>query len=383
MAHLPTVAVGISSLVLLFAIQKFNPKIPAALAVMVLGILASSLFNLEAYGVQVVGYIPAGLPTLGLPSGIRFSDLMLLIPGAAGIALVAFSESVAIARSSATSHGYEVNANQELIGLGFANLGAGLSQGFAVDGSMSRTSAADRAGIKSQMSSIIFAAMVLITIVALTPLFRNLPEATLGAIIIHAVWHLIDFSKLSRLYKIRRDDFRAATVALLGLLILGILPGLLAAVILSLLLLLYRIETPSTAVLGRVPGREVFRNIENYPKAEAYPGLLILRFDGLLFFANAPNFRELVRSSVAANPTIKMVLVDAESITDIDATALEMLEKLNGELSQSGINLRFARMRIQLQDFLCRSGLENTFGYDHFYSSVRAGVKAYLEESDR
>jgi len=381
MAHLPTVAVGISCLVLLFAIHKFAPKVPAALAVMVLSILASSFFDLEAYGVQVVGYIPAGLPSFGLPSGIGFHDLVMLIPGAAGIVLVAFSESVAIARSYATSHGYEVNANQEMIGLGFANLGAGLSQGFVVDASMSRSSAADQAGVKSQMSSILFAAMVLVTIVALTPLFQSLPEATLGAIVIHAVWHVIDFSKLSRLYKIRLDDFWPAAVALLGVLILGILPGLLVAVFLSLLLLLFRIKTPSTKVLGRVPGdQDVFRNIENYPEAEIYPGLLILRFDGLLFFANASNFRESVRSFVDNDPTIKMILIDSESITDIDTTALEMIEKLKAELSRSGIDLRFARMKIQLRDFLCRNGLDSSISAEHFYTSVRAGVDAYLAD---
>lgn len=380
MANVPTVAVGMISLVLLFAIQKFVPKIPAALAVMVLSILAASLLNLEAYGVHVVGYIPAGLPSFGLPSGITFSELTLLMPGAAGIVLVAFSESVAIARSYATKHGYEVDANQEMIGLGFANLGAGLSQGFVVDGSMSRSSAADQAGVKSQMSSFIYAAMVLITIIALTPLFRNLPEATLGAIVIHAVWHLIDFSKLYRLYKIRLDDFLAAAVALLGVLVLGILPGLVFAVLLSILQLLRRIKTPSTAILGRVPGKDVFRSIENYPKVETYPGLLILRFDGLLFFANAPNFRDRVRSLTADDPSVQMVLIDAESITDIDTTALDMLENLRDELSGSGIDLRFARMKIQLQEILRKSGLEEAIGSDHFYISVRAGVDAYLAE---
>jgi SulP family sulfate permease len=228
------------------------------------------------------------------------------------------------------------------------------------------------------MSSVIFAAMVLITILALTPLFRSLPEATLGAIVIHAVWHVIDFSKLNRLHKIRRDDSWAAAVALLGVLILGILTGLLAAVFLSLLLLLYRIKTPSTVVLGRVPGQDVFRNIENYPEAETYPGLLILRFDGLLFFANASNFREYVRSSVDKDPTIKMVLIDGESITDIDTTALEMIEKLKDELSKLGIDLRFSRMKIQLRDFLLKNGLDKVISSEYFYTSVRAGVDAYL-----
>jgi SulP family sulfate permease len=382
-AHLPTVVVGFSCLILLFALHKFIPKMLAALTVMVLSIAVSSFFNLESFGVQVVGYIPAGLPPLGLPSGLRFQDLILLIPGAAGIALVAFSESIAIARSYATRHGYEVNANQEIIGLGFANLGAGLSQGFVVDASMSRSSAADQAGVKSQMSSIIFAGMVLITIVALTPLFRSLPEATLGAIVIHAVWHIIDFSKLSRLYKIRNDDFWAAAVALIGVLVLGILPGLLLAVFISLLLLLYRIKTPSTVVLGRVPGKDVFRNIKNYAEAETYPGLLILRFDGILFFANASNFRETVLSFVDNDPKIKVILMDCESITDIDTTALEMLEKLNDELSRHGIDLRFSRMKIQLRDFLCRNGVDKSIRPEQFFVSVRAGVEAYLLDYDR
>jgi len=380
MANIPTVVVGMTCLVLLFAIHKFIPKIPAALAVMVLSILASSFFDLESYGVHVVGYIPAGLPSFGLPSGITFSELIMLLPGAAGIVLVAFSESVAIARSYATSHGYEVYANQEMIGLGFANLGAGFSQGFVVDGSMSRSSAANQAGVKSQMSSIIFAAMMVITIVALTPLFKNLPEATLGAIVIHAVWHLIDLSKLKRLHKIRFDDFLAASVALLGVLVLGILQGLVIAVLLSLLQLLRRIKAPSTAVLGRVPNRDVFRNIENYAGAQTYSGLLILRFDGLLFFANAPNFREKVKLSVKDDPTIKMVLVDFESVSDIDTTAIDMLEKLNDELAKINIDLRFSRMNKSVREFFKRSGLEEIIGAEHFYISVREGVDAYLAE---
>jgi sulfate permease, SulP family len=380
MANLPTVAVGMISLVLLFALHKFVPKIPAALAVMVLCILASSLFNLEALGVHVVGYIPAGLPSFGLPTGFSFSELIMLMPGAAGIVLVAFSESVAIARSYATSHGYEVDANQEMIGLGFANLGAGISQGFVVDGSMSRSSAADQTGVKSQMSSIIFAAMVLITIVALTPLFQNLPEATLGAIVIHAVWHLIDFSKLKRLHKIRFDDFLAASVALIGVLVLGILQGLVFAALLSLLLLLRKIKAPSTAILGRVPGKDVFRNIENYAGAETYPGLLILRFDGLLFFANAPNFRDRVKSLVTDDPTIRMVLIDFESVSDIDTTALDMLEKLHGELVRSNVDLRFSRVNKEVREILRKAGLEEAIGADHIYISVRAGVDAYLSE---
>jgi len=190
--HLPTLAVGLASLVLLFLIDKYIPKLPSSLTVVVLAIVASAVLNLESYGVHIVGDIPAGLPPIGLPQGITLSDVSSLLLGAAAIAVVGFAESVAAARTYATKHGYEVDANQEMIALGAANLGAGISQGFVVDGSLSKTAASDGAGAKSQMTSIIVAVMVLITLVALTPLFHDLPEATLGAVVIHAVWHLID-----------------------------------------------------------------------------------------------------------------------------------------------------------------------------------------------
>ena len=378
--HLATLAVGVTGLVLLWSLHKFIPKLPAALAVVALSILVSTLLNLEDRQVHIVGEIPAGLPPLGLPSGISLSDLTGLLPGALGIALVAFAESVGTARAYASKYGYDIDANQELMGLGAGNLGAGISQGFVVDGSLSRTAAADQAGARTQTSSLINAGMVLITVVALTPLFRNLPEAILGAIVVHAVGRLIDFSQLKRFYRINRMDFWTATVALLGVLAVGVMPGLVGAVLLSILWLLWHARKPATAILGKMLGQDVYRSVKNYPGSQTHPGLVIFRFDGSLFFASAPTFRDEIRSAVAAEPSVRWVLVDAEAISDIDTTALDILEELRAELARSNVGLRFARMKTDVQAFLRRSGLEDAIGADGFYPSVRAGVAAYLRE---
>jgi high affinity sulfate transporter 1 len=383
MTHWPTLAVGLVSLALLFLLEKYVPKIPAAITVLFLAIAVSALLNFESMGIHIVGEIPAGLPPIGLPEGVTLDQVAALLPGAAAIALVAFAESVAAARSYATKYNYKIDADQELVALGAANTGAGISQGFCVDGSLSKTAASVQAGAKSQMVSIIAAVVILITIVALTPLFYALPEATLGAIVIHAVWHLINFKKLARYRGITNLDFWTAVVAMLGVLALGILQGLLLAVFIGLLALLIGTKARSTSVLGRVPGEKVYRGLENYPEGETVPGLLILRFDGSLYFANAPDFADEVRSGVElTDPRPRVVLVDGESINGIDATAIDTITELYDELKRSNISLRFARVRAHVMDIMQRTGLDETLGADHFYVSVQAGVDAYLAEGE-
>jgi MFS superfamily sulfate permease-like transporter len=344
--HWVTVIVSGVSLVLLFGLEKINRKIPAALIVVALGIGLSYVLDLEAKGVHIVGDIPSGLPPLGLPD-VELRDILSLIPGAVGIVLVAFAESIAAARSYAAKHHYEIDANQEMIGLGVANFGAGMSQGFV------------------------------------TPLFRTLPEAVLGAIVVHAVWHLISFKELQRLYQIRRTDFYAGLIALIGVLLLGILAGLAFAVLLSLLALLYRASNPSWAVLGRVPGKgqDVFGDLNEYPQGETYPGLIIFRFDQQLFFANAPKFKEAILSLVKlADLPVKTVLVDAEDMPEVDTTATDMLVELIEELARSEVRVCFARVRKNVMDHFKRAGLDTLVESDRFYLSVREGVDAFLEE---
>jgi high affinity sulfate transporter 1 len=380
MTHWPTLVVGLVSLALLFIIEKYLPKVPAAITVLVLAIIVSALLDFESMGIHIVGEIPAGLPSLGMP-GVSMEQLASLIPGALAIMLVAYSESIATARTYASKFNYKVDADQEFIGLGAANLGSGFSTSFVVDGSLSKTAASVDAGAKTQMVSIIAAIAVVITAIALTPFFRTLPEATLGAIVIHAVWHLINFKKIGKYRSITSLDFWTALVAMLGVLAVGILEGLLIAVFLGLLGLLYASKSQTTAVLAKVAGENIYRSLENNPDGEIYPGLLITRFEGSLFFANAPDMADEIRYGVeVTEPAPAVVLVDVESITEVDATALITIKELNEELERSGIDLRLARVRAHVLDLMRTTELDQEIGPEYIYDSVHAGVGAFLAE---
>lgn len=379
LTHWPTFAVGVISLGLLFALHKYLPKIPGPLVVLFLSIAVSSLFNFEAHGIHIVGEIPASLPPFGLPEDLSLRQMINLIPGALGVALVAFAESVAIARSLANRFGYEVKADQELLAVGVANIGSGISGGFTVDGSMSRTSAATEAGVNSQMASLIGSVAILITAVALTPLFYNLPEATLGAIVIHAVWHNINPRKITQYRPITRLDFYTAVVSFLGVLLLGMLAGLLLAALLGLVVLLFDTKQRTTAVLGRVPETTMYRNLDNFPEGQTYPGLLILRFDGMLFFANTPNFISAVRAAIQrADPSPRVILVDGESMNGIDATAIVTLKEFQRELTGTGRQIWLARMKTEVLQILERADLTESIPKEHIFADVQDGVDAYL-----
>ena len=379
LTHIPTLIVGGTSLALLFAMHKFTPKLPAPLVVLFLAITASTIFDFAARGIHIVGDIPAGLPKFGIPEELGLATLFKIAPSALGVSLVAFAESVAIARAYATKYGYELDANQELIALGASCLGSGFSGSFTVDGSMSRTAAGDTAGGKSQMVSLITAVAILITAVALTGLFYNLPEATLGAIVIHAVWKNINFRKIGKYRSITNSDFATAIVAMIGVLALGLLEGLLLAAFLGLIMLLIGMKRRGTYVLGKVPETAVYRSIEHFPAAEIYPGLLILRFDGTLFFANAHDFVIAVQRAITATePKPTVILLDCESINDIDATAVMALNELQKQLNSSGIHLRFARVKTDVMGVMERAGLTAAIPVDQFYADIQTAVDAYL-----
>ncbi len=381
MIHWPTLVVGAISLALLFVLHRLVPKLPAALIVLFLAIAASSLLDFESKGIHIVGEIPAGLPDFGIPEDLGFEELLAVAPGAVGVALVAFAESVAIARSFATRFGYEVDANQELIAVGASNFGSGFSGAFVVDGSMSRTSAAVEAGAKTQMVSLVAAVAILITAVALTPLFRTLPEATLGAIVIHAVWHNISLRKISQYRSITRLDYATALVAMLGVLALGLLQGLVLAALLGLIVLLFGTKQRNTFELARAPGTAVYRSIEHFPEGETFPGLLIIRFDGSLFFANAHDFLTAVRQAIAAtDPTPDVVLLDGESMNHVDATAVITLKEFQDQLLQENIQIRFARVKTAVMDVMVSGGLEEVIPVEHFYPTRQSAVDAYLTE---
>ena len=382
--QIPTLIVGTISLALLFILHKYTPKLPSALIVLFLAIIASTVFNFEAMGIHIVGEIPAGLPNFGIPEGLGLKELLTVAPGAVGVALVAFAESVAIARAYGTKYGYEVDANQELLAVGVSNLGSSFSGAFIVNGSMSRTAAGESAGAKTQMVSLVAAVAILITAVALTGLFYNLPEATLGAIVIHAVWKNINFSKISKYRSITTLDYVTAIVAMAGVLMFGLLEGLLMAAFLGLIALLVGTKQRNTSILGRVPDTEIYRSLVNFPEGETYPGLLILRFDGSLFFANSHDFVIAVQRDIAmADPTPQVVVLDCESMNNIDATAVITLREFQKQLEGSGIQLRIARVKANVFSIMERGGLIEEIPAGHFYPSVQAAVDAYLAEQEQ
>ena len=377
-----TLAVSAGSFLILYAVSRLAPSAPAALITVIVAIGFVAILDLGERGVAVVGEIPRGLPTPAIPR-IGLGDISNLLPGAVGIAVIALAESSATARTLAAKHKYEIDANQELIAVGASNLGAGLFQGFAVDASLSRSAGADAAGMKTQVSSLIAFALVLITAVALAPLFRNLADATLAALIIFSVVNLISIDEFRRLYGLDKVDFGLAVISLLGVLLFGILPGLAVAIVAALSALVYRGYRPNTAVLGRVTGDEDedirFRDVDRHPRAETFPGLIIFRFDTELFFANANHFRDQIREVVReAQPPARAILVDAGAISHIDTTGTDMLAELVSELTESNVELLLARVKGPVRDILRRSGLEDAFGGDRIYPTVRAGVAAYL-----
>ena len=377
-ANPATTIIGLASLALLLALKRFVPKAPGALITVVLAILATIAFGLTAYGVAVVGTVEAGLPPLGFPD-VSLQDLALLVPGALAIVLVGYAQSYGMAKTAAETTGGEIDSNQEMIAYGLANAASGLSSGFVVSGSLSRTSAVVGAGGRTQVSSLVNAGLVILTLVLLMPLFQNLPTATLGAIVIVAVTSLIVPGYFRRLYRISRAEFGYSLVAFLGELFLGILPGVALGVVLSLLVVIRRVTRPGTAVIGRMPDEETYRNVTLYPEAQTVPGLLIFRFDSALFFSNAEFFeKEVLQDVAAAKDPVQRVLVDGETLNDIDTTGVDQLVKLHSDLERDGIELTFAEVRDPVRDTMRRAGAEVVIGAENFYGSVDEGVRAYL-----
>jgi SulP family sulfate permease len=378
-----TLLVSCVALALLFGLRRWRPHWPAALLALALGILAGFAFNHDSHGVALVGTIPAGLPTPHLP-GLSFADIARLAPSAAGITVVVFAEALSGARTFATRHRYDIDPNQELIALGTANLGAGALGGMPVSGGVSGSALNDASGARTEVSSLLAAAVMLVTLLVLTPIFRDLPEAVLGAIVVRAVWGLLNVRELRRYGRARAIDLGLALVALLAVVGLGVLTGLGAAVALSLLVLIYRSSRPHAAVLGRVPGERTYTDLARHPENEQFPGLLIFRLDAQLFFANAGFAHDRLSALVtAAEPPPAVVLWDLEVTTDLDITSADMLRRTEQELRAGGTDLMFARVRDPVRDTFRRSGLLRIVGEDHVFLTVDDGVQHFLAGPDR
>ncbi|THA69358.1 STAS domain-containing protein [Streptomyces sp. A0642] len=359
---LATLGVGAASLALLFLLERFVPRLPAALMVLVLGLLLSAALGLKDHGVDVVGKIPSAVPVPHLP-GIPAEDWIALATGALGVALVVFAEAFSIANRFAREHGQEVDADREMTAVGLSNIAVGLVRGFVVSGSASRSAAATGAGGRTPLVSLIAAALILLTGAFLTPLFTDLPEPVLGAIVIVAVRGFMRVGELRRYAACDRRSLWVALTALIGVLLFDLLPGLLLAVALSLVLFIAAASRRDVAVLGRLPGTRLYADTAHHPDAATTPGVLAVRPDGSLFFGNVNRVRLAVRDQVArSTPPPRAVVLDLTGSYRLGIPVLDALDELREELARKDIALHLAHVRARAEQDLARHALADRLG---------------------
>lgn len=380
--HVPTLLLGLGIVAALVAMRRFLPRWPAPLVMVVLTTLVTWAFQLEHGDVKVVGPIAAAAPAFGLPS-LRFDDVRTLLPAAFSLALVNYAGSVLTGRIYADRFGYRLDTQQEFFGQAAANLLTGLTQGFPVTGSDSRTAVNASMKGRTQLVGVVAAGVVLLFSLFFTPLLARLPLVTLGAIVIVAAVYLLEVTPLLQLWRVRPVEAVLAVVTMLGVLFLGILQGILIAVALALVDLIRRAAHPHDAVLGEREGMPGWHDVEGHADAETIPGLVVYRFDAPLFFANARFLREQVRRLVAdSRQPVRWFVLDASSVFDLDITAAESLEKVRHELTDEGLVFAVAQARAPMRRMLKRSGLAARIGEDRLFPTVGAAVRAYLESRD-
>ena len=377
----PAAAVlGIAGVALILLLNRWLPAVPSVLVMVVLAIAAAAVFDLADRGVDLVGTLPKGFPPLTIPD-VKASDLGVLFAGALGISLVSLADTISTASSFAARTGQEIRGNQEMIGIGAANLAAGLFQGFPVSCSGSRTAVAERAGAKSQLTGVVGAGLIILMLVLVPGLFQDLPQPALAAVVITAALSLADLPGTARLWRQRRAEFMLSIAAFLGVALLGVLPGIAIAVALSIFNVFRRTWWPYETVLGRVDGLAGYHDVRSYPRAAHLPGLVIVRFDAPLIFANATTFRDQIRKLAMAEPRPRWILLAAEPLTDVDTTAADMLEDLDQDLNDHGTSLVFAELKDPVRRKIERYGLDHSFEPGHFFPTIEAAVTAFRAET--
>ncbi len=373
--HLLTLGLGLAAVVALLLLKRWKPSFPGALFVVVLGTMMVWLFGLNGQGVSIVKKVPAGFPMPSLPV-FSWAGVKALWPIALTISLVGFMESISVAKSFAKRHRYQVDANQELIALGTANIAGAFFQAYPVTGGFSRTAVNAQAGAKTGLSSLITAALIGLTLLFLTPLFYFLPKAILGAIVIVAVFGLIDLKAPVHLWKVKKVDAMLLVLTFFATLSLGIEEGILIGVAASLAAFIYRTTRPHTAELGRLPGTDVYRNAENFPEALRDERFAILRIDSSFYFANIPFFRDqFARLVDEREGKLRAVVIDASSINDMDSSAEEALREIAQELKEINVRLLLAGVKGPLRRLFEESGFREFLGADNFFLTVHEAVE--------
>jgi len=372
-----TLSLGLGVLAFLLLVARRFPRAPGPLLAVLLATAVLVVFDLEARGVATVGSIPAGLPTPGLPA-LSAADLRsLLLPGV-GLMIVGYTDNVLTARAFAAGRRETVDANQELLALGTANLGAGLFRGFPVSSSGSRTAIAHSVGGRSQLYSLVALVSVLVVLFALRPVLAHFPKAALGGIVMFAATRLVDLPEFRRLADFRRSELALALAATAGVLVLDILYGVLLAIGLSVGELLTRVARPHDAILGRVPGLAGMHDVDDFPSAREIPGLLVYRYDSPLFFANADDFRRRALAAVESRPSpVRWFVLNVEANVEVDLTALDAVDDLRLQLADRGIVFGMARVKQDLLDDLEAYGLAASIGADRLFPTLPTAVEAY------
>jgi SulP family sulfate permease len=371
-----TFAVAMATLAFLLLIQDRWPRAPGPLLVVVLATVVVTSFRLDHHGVTVVGHLAGGLPPH--PDIPSLSDLEHLLLPALGVLVVGYTDTALTARAFAARGGYDIDANEELIALGAANIGAGLMHGFPVSSSASRTALGDAAGSRTQMHSLVSLAAVIAVLMFARPLLAHFPTAALGGLVVYAAIRLVDFAELRRLARFRRSELLLAIGATLGVLAVDLLYGVLIAVALSVVDMLYRVARPHDAILGQVPGLAGMHDIDDYPEAIEIPGLVIYRYDSPLFFANAEDFKRRALAAVdRQDGQVRWFVLNVEANIEVDITALDALESLRSTLAARGIVVALARVKRDLLDDLEASGLADAIGHNHLYPTLPTALIAY------
>jgi high affinity sulfate transporter 1 len=378
-ASLATVAIGGGALAAILVLKR-RPRVPGVLVAVVAATVIVAAFDLgTSAGVSVLGALPQGLPMPALPL-IRWDDWLPVLTGGATVALISFADTSVLSRTYAARLRTPVDPNQEMVGLGAANLAAGLFQGFPVSSSSSRTPVAEAAGAKTQLTSVVGAVAIVVLLLAAPSLLEHLPDTALAAVVIASAIGLIEIGDLRRIYRIQRWEFWLSMACFAGVVTFGAIRGIALAIVIAVIEFLWDGWRPHSAVLGRVDRVKGYHDVTRYPHARLIPGLVLFRWDAPLFFANAELFHDRVLAAVAGSPTtVRRLVVAAEPVTSVDVTAADMLAELASTLREAGVDLRFAEMKDPVKDKLRRFGLFAAFGEQSFFATLGEAVNAYIE----
>ena len=380
-ANAITVVIAVGCMVALWAIRRWAPTAPGALALVILCTVLAYAAGLDERGVNVLGPVAGGWPDLTVPV-IRWADIRQVLPLALAMALVGFAQTISIGKTLGNKFGYDIDANRELTALGLSNLTSSFSQGYAVSGSLARSALNAAAGARTQVAAIVSAICVAITTLFFTPLFHYLPHATLAAILIVSSLRLIDTREIRYLFKVKITEGILLVFTFVATLALGIMPGLLFGIVASILLFITLNTRPNTAILGRLPNTNIFRNVQHFPEAETIAGLVILRIDASLYFANAVFLKEKVHEICRQHGTaLKALILDASAVNDLDSSADTALHQLSAEFKTNGIEFYIAGVKAPVRDVMKRSGLYAVLGSDHFFFTIDAAVKRFQDKT--